>query len=102
MSASEVTVQDIEYLRMNYAKIKKGILSFEIHDVTFDSDKTIEVDTDLTQVLFMTYSGATETAPTVSNTLSTDHVITSGAVTVSTDDDTVNTDVLRIVFWGYV
>ena len=56
MAASEIkTVPPTVLMVENKATVGKNI-ACEVHEVTYDSDKTVEVITALSRVLFMTYS----------------------------------------------
>lgn len=77
-----------------------GNLVCEFHTITYDSDKTVEVTTQLKQVLFMSSMIVDATDPAEDVVLGSDLVITSGAVTVGATAN--NTGTFRIKFEGYL
>lgn len=101
MAASGGRIRDLEKFKMdlNDSKIGKN-LSIEINYITFDSDKTFEVPTDLSVVLAVFGWEAAAGAGAQPQTFGSDLVITSGAVTVSCSVNNALT--YRIALLGYV
>ena len=101
MAATTGKLQSLEEIKVDSAKSKIGLnLSFEVHWLTFGSDKTDEVATELSVCKFMTFSGASATSPATALLLSTDHVIEAGYITISSNADSTS-DAFRVVLWGY-
>ena len=100
MAAGQAVVQAVEEFRMDMAQGKIGRnLSFEIRDITFDSDKTIELTTSLSTVLGVFQMEVNAAVSTTAFHLGSDCVVTSGAITVSTIGN--NTLTFRVLIIGY-
>ena len=100
MAASAAKVAELEEIPVRSSVSRTGKnLSFEIHNITYDSDKTVEVTTGLDVVLGMQWCEKNGAVSTTAYHLGCDFVVTSNAVTVSTIAN--NSLVFRIILWGY-
>lgn len=64
---------------------------WEFHEVTYDTDKTVEVTTSLSHIWFVLSGPTQDVTDPAANILGCDKVITSGAVTVAATANNANT-----------
>jgi len=71
---------------------------WEFHEVTFNSDKTVEVTTSLAHIWFVLSGPTQDVTDPAANVLGCDKIITTGAVTVSATAN--NSDTFFVVLVG--
>lgn len=99
MAASAALLYTVELIPGDALKTGKRLV-LEIHEVTYDSDATCEVDTNLTQVIGVFAGVCKDVSAPAANILGSDKVITSGAVTVGATAN--NSDTFMVMFLGYL
>lgn len=99
MPASEITSMIPSVLSvLNQDKSGRNLV-LETHEITFTTDKTVEVDIDMAEPKAMFFCEKNGAVGATAFHLGTDLVLTTGKVTVSTNAN--NTLVWIVTFIGY-
>lgn len=100
MPASFKTLRDAMVVKLdNQAKTGRNLVC-EVFEVTFASDKTVELDVQMGTILFMTAFGVSDGSTPTALTWGSDMVkdTTTGDVTFHTSAN--STEVWRVSVWG--
>ncbi len=97
MAASALKIATYVFDSRNQDQVGQDLI-MEMHEVTYDSDATVEVTTALSNVFFILSGPAKDVSAPAANILGSDQIITSGAVTVAATAS--NSDVFRVAFFG--
>lgn len=97
MAASAKKINTYVFDSRNQDQVGQDLI-MEMHEVTFDSDKTVEVTTSLSHIFFVLSGPCQDVTSPAANILGCDKIITSSAVTVGATAN--NSDTFFVAFLG--